>query len=576
MRKRLTAFVQIYLIIIISLWEHDSRAADMSPQADRIYASLDTIDSPGLVEAGREAITAGDNERAAMALSMVTWRYQANPTDTLQRRCAVIAYRNLGNLYTTHSLDYHKAYRNLHTALKIAEQDHDDFQLAYIHTSLGNLYYSNLLSYPQLNVENRHHMIEGTEAALRSHNERALGTLGANVAFYAVTNDSLEVYMPLLERVAEYPYYTEANRERTEGTLKIIEGCRKWIEGDSAHAETLLREALELNASHPLAERYRRMVYTMLSYLHARGANYPKAISLLRSNLTEAEQGNYKDMEITLYKRLAELYRQIGNNDSANLYYDRYLWLKDTLTNTAGYGAVPNLDFMAEIERMNVRMDNVNALYFEQRRRTLIVVSVSIVLAVILLSLLWIYRNLKRNHRILYERLQDTLRREQQLQLLRQQLEEERRTWQSMENPSAENMTETGKTERPEQDNETVPDKELMPVYARIISYMDTANDLYQPGFSLNDLSVALGVSRQTVSKAINVCHGSNFPQLLNEYRLREVMRLMDDTANSGLTIESIAEQAGFKSRTSFTALFKSRTGLTPAAYLRMSRSRNS
>lgn len=576
MRKRLTAFVQICLIII-SLWGYDSRAAGMSPQADRIYASLDTIDSPGLVRAGREAIAAGDNERAAMALSMVTWRYQANPTDTLQRKCAVVAYRNLGNLYSTHSLDYRKAYRNLHTALKIAEEDHNDYQLAFIHTSLANLYYSDRLSHPELDVEDRHHLIEGTEAALRSHNEIALGSLGANLTFYAVLKDSLESYGPLLERIASFPY-TDTYRERTEGTVRIIEGCRKWTEGDSIGAETLLREALSLNSTHPLTERYRMMVYTILSYLHSRGTNHTKAISLMRSNLAEAEQGGYKDLTLILCQRLSQLYEQTGRADSAHHYYDRYLWLRDTLANTAGYGAVPNLDFMAEIERMNVRMEDVNARYFEQRRRTIIVISVSIVLAVILLSLLWIYRNLKRNHRVLYERLQDTLRREQQLQLLRQQLEEERRTWQSAEPHPTEEATETVKSGMTEPDSvsDGEPSRELMPVYARIISYMDTASDIYQPGFSLNDLSTALGVSRQTVSKAINICHGSNFPQLLNEYRLREVIRLMDDIANSSLTIESIAEQAGFKSRTSFTALFKSRTGLTPAAYLRMSRSRNS
>lgn len=39
-----------------------------------------------------------------------------------------------------------------------------------------------------------------------------------------------------------------------------------------------------------------------------------------------------------------------------------------------------------------------------------------------------------------------------------------------------------------------------------------------------------------------------------------------------GLTIEAIGQSLGFKSRTNFTAIFKRFTGMTPAAYQRMTR----
>ncbi|MDE5795890.1 MAG: helix-turn-helix domain-containing protein, partial [Muribaculaceae bacterium] len=503
-------------------------------------------------------------------------------------KCAVVAYRNLGNLYSTHSLDYRQAYRYLYKALKIAQETHNDYQLAYIHTSLANLYNADKFTNTLSDHKNCKHLIAGIEAAKLSDNERALATLGTNLAHYAVVNDSLTAYLPLLQSLADYPY-SDKYRERTEGAVRIIMGCRKWAEGDSVTAERLLREALTLNANHPMAERYRTIVYDMLSYLHSQGSNYPKAISLLRHSLLEAEEGEYKDLTLELYQRLAQLYRNSGRNDSARIYYDRYLWLKDTLTNTAGYGAVRSLDFMTDIERMGQEIDEAHNRYREQRRRTLWVIALSAFLGIILVMVIWIYRRLQRTNRILYRNLQETSQREQQLQLLRQQLEEERNVWQSQsgqkvlsqQEPVSETETETNDKKDIHEEESTVttvptavPDKELLAIYARTIAYMDSNTTIYQSGFSLNDLAAALGISRQTLSKSINICHGSNFPQLLNEYRLREVMRLMDDTANSGLTIESIAELAGFKSSTSFTALFKNRTGLTPAAYLRMSRSR--
>ena len=68
----------------------------------------------------------------------------------------------------------------------------------------------------------------------------------------------------------------------------------------------------------------------------------------------------------------------------------------------------------------------------------------------------------------------------------------------------------------------------------------------------------------------INQEYGSNFNSLLNEYRIKEACRRLGGNAN--MTIEGIAESVGFKSRTSFGALFKSITGLSPSAYQKISR----
>lgn len=75
------------------------------------------------------------------------------------------------------------------------------------------------------------------------------------------------------------------------------------------------------------------------------------------------------------------------------------------------------------------------------------------------------------------------------------------------------------------------------------------------------------------VSQAINQEYGSNFNSLLNEYRIKEACRRLGENPDyANMTIEGIAESVGFKSRTSFGALFKSVTGLSPSAYQKMSR----
>ncbi|MDE5796636.1 MAG: hypothetical protein K2H75_05965, partial [Muribaculaceae bacterium] len=100
MLRHLTAFVRIG-IFIIALWGHSLKITAMSPQTAHIYTSLDSIETIPLLDIGSRAIGEGDNERAAIALYIVTQRYQANPGDSILRKCAVVAYRNLGNLYST-------------------------------------------------------------------------------------------------------------------------------------------------------------------------------------------------------------------------------------------------------------------------------------------------------------------------------------------------------------------------------------------------------------------------------------------------------------------------------------------
>lgn len=101
---------------------------------------------------------------------------------------------------------------------------------------------------------------------------------------------------------------------------------------------------------------------------------------------------------------------------------------------------------------------------------------------------------------------------------------------------------------------------------------MEESRDIYNIGFSLTELANMVGQPYRVISKAINIYYGDNFHQLLNKYRLREATRLMHESDARTLTIEAIAENAGFKSRTSFATLFKKSMGMTPSEYWRIAR----
>ena len=59
----------------------------------------------------------------------------------------------------------------------------------------------------------------------------------------------------------------------------------------------------------------------------------------------------------------------------------------------------------------------------------------------------------------------------------------------------------------------------------------------------------------------------ANFTTIVNQYRVKEALRLFTDEKYSKFTISYIGTQCGFSSDSTFHRAFKKITGVTPAYY---------
>ncbi len=84
---------------------------------------------------------------------------------------------------------------------------------------------------------------------------------------------------------------------------------------------------------------------------------------------------------------------------------------------------------------------------------------------------------------------------------------------------------------------------------------------------SINSLAEALDTQPRELSRIINTVLGKNFNDFINEYRIREVTRKMQDPAFDRLTLLGIAFDAGFNSKSTFNRTFRQMTGKSPAEY---------
>jgi len=102
-------------------------------------------------------------------------------------------------------------------------------------------------------------------------------------------------------------------------------------------------------------------------------------------------------------------------------------------------------------------------------------------------------------------------------------------------------------------------------ILTRVKQFMDDEHAYKDSNLNLLGLSELIGVSTHHLSEALNQHEGKNFYQFINDYRVSYVQKMLaqEQTAK----ILDLAMTAGFSSKSTFNAVFKQTTGLSPTQY---------
>lgn len=88
------------------------------------------------------------------------------------------------------------------------------------------------------------------------------------------------------------------------------------------------------------------------------------------------------------------------------------------------------------------------------------------------------------------------------------------------------------------------------------------------PDLSLKSLADDIDTNTSYLSAAVNSHFNCNFSSLINQYRIDKARKMLVSDKYKHYSMDGIAIEVGFKSRTVFYQLFKSITGLSPALYV--------
>jgi YesN/AraC family two-component response regulator len=101
----------------------------------------------------------------------------------------------------------------------------------------------------------------------------------------------------------------------------------------------------------------------------------------------------------------------------------------------------------------------------------------------------------------------------------------------------------------------------------RLTSYFEQEQPFLQQDLTLRQVGEQVRIPYRYVSQVINEKLDSHFVDFVNSYRIEAAKTLLADPDSAHLSIDGIASDAGFKSRSTFYAAFKKATGQTPGAY---------
>jgi len=101
----------------------------------------------------------------------------------------------------------------------------------------------------------------------------------------------------------------------------------------------------------------------------------------------------------------------------------------------------------------------------------------------------------------------------------------------------------------------------------KLQAYIALEKPYQTPDLTLAQLSKQVNIPSHYLSQVINEKLNTNFLDFVNGHRVKAAQEMLINPKFSHYTIMSIAYDAGFSAKSTFYAVFKKQTGMTPSAY---------
>lgn len=520
--------IRMLFVILMTLAAGAQMAHAAKGGRSDFYQKYMSRPSEELIRIGKDyRLRKNKPDSALLFFTIVAGRY--TPNMSAEEKREVVEALNMNYfIYSFTYLNYPKAYENLLRAHTISKELGETSAALYF--NLGSMYqlvagqgrqwklYSKALDCYRKGVRLALAKKDMTTADMAFTN---MTTLADVVGEFANTKKEWDLYRKA---------HTKRNTEHYKYNITLYEGTRLKIAGQLQKA----------------AEAYGRLI----------------------DIVAEAEKlyVKYKigDGMQSVYQTYAIFYEDMGRKADYDRSMYRYYQINDSLKAYSLPSNVFNMGLNEKVIELNQEMDGMKERQTQHRIWLIVAVLTTLFFVIILLVVMRENRELRRRNLALYHRSLEVLKSDEMAGKQRK----------TVSAPAVEENNAT--TASSKYHHSTLSDADKDRIAQLVQQVMEQTEVIIQPDFTVEKLAQNISTGQKYVSQVINETFECNFNTLLGRYRIREACRRFNDPQRYGsYTIESIARDLGFKSRSNFATTFKKHTGLNPSEYLRLAKEKN-
>lgn len=528
------------ILVLSSMWTH----AAQYDYHSSYYNHLASKSSKYLLEKAY-AYLADKNKRdsALVCYSIIANKYYDEKQNTEDRMRSISAMNDLGYMYYFYYFDYQKAYSYYKQAQELAEKEKDEAVKPLLFLNIANLY----RTFDEMNMGSGFGARAFKYYKMSFEASRSIGnwTVGL-VAFYGMAQhaywnhqiDSMRQEIRIV-KTAKIP----ASTHLIKVDRYLCDALEALLKNDSQTAIKKFSLMIRDNDAQDNPDRFNVMAYSKMIDLELKANQLEAALVALHKADSTALACKAKDLQVMVYQQYHQLYLKLGDKRMAADYQLLYFRTKDQLQNRGKLQSIGKMHFIDELNKSN---EQVRKLY-EQRRIQWLFLAISILILLIVIVFLIIIFHNYRKLQAAYERIYL-----QNVEKIKQDDEKQN----NMDKAKAEKPAETWNQQQ-----------------ALIDAVFANNQEICSPNFSLNRLAELTGQKYWNMSHILKEIYGKNFNTLLNEYRIQEACRRLNNPESYGnYTIEGIALSIGFKSRSNFVTVFKNLVGMAPSSYQKIAK----
>lgn len=498
-------------------------------------------------------------DSALVCFSIIVNRASADMS-LKEKRMVMKGYIGRWYVYFFEYFDYEKSYANLLSAKRIAEETGEG--LPHINLNFGCMYQTMAEQSNDRQLKDkalayyRKAFAEGVKAGDGNSVEMAFG----NMIFLSADLGKLDSIQAELRQYGRM-------KPADDGFLRkyntdMYKGLKLYADGKYAEALGVFRQQGQSTRWAEGKIRYLYVVHINTARTLAAMGRYAEAIAEVKKAEKIALDQDMKDAKLDVYRMLAEYYTKTGETAVTENYRNRYFRLKDTLLSYNQVARVSRLQFLEQMNEIDKRMAEMTRKRKQQAVMMRVGAGVTAVIMVLAAMLFVKNRKLRRSNEYLYRNSLDSLQREEREREMRLSYERRLKEKNDTAGAAQEKYSSSG-----------LGEKEKGTLLNKILDVMQTSQEIFSPDFKTDRLVELVESNNRYVSQVINEKLGCNFTTLLNEYRVKEMCKRMNNVAEYGnLTINAIAGSVGFRSHSGLFTAFKKVTGLTPAQYQKLAK----